>query len=153
MAGVLEQSDQDVFQRIFEEHWEHFKKHWPYFDCAQYNDAVAKMLGCGREVKYWYNDHKSKGKKIETILVFVFIGRMVQHIMPMRPGPKAFRGFAIMDYKPPKLLESGRMRLLREFVKSGKSLKGLIKWSERKMIRSVTGRVCLIPCFVLYVEP
>ena len=49
MAGVLEQRDQDVFQQIFEEHWEHFKKHRPYFDCAQYNDAVAKMLGCGRE--------------------------------------------------------------------------------------------------------
>ena len=49
MAGILEQRDQDVFQQIFEEHWEHFKKHRPYFDCAQYNDAVAKMLGCGRE--------------------------------------------------------------------------------------------------------
>ena len=36
----------------------------------------------GENVTYWYNDHQSKSKKVETVSVYVFIGRMVQHIMP-----------------------------------------------------------------------
>jgi len=36
----------------------------------------------GREVSYWYQDHKSKTQKCETIDVLTFIGRMVQHILP-----------------------------------------------------------------------
>lgn len=36
----------------------------------------------GQSVTYWYNDHETKSKKVETVSVFVFIGRMVQHIMP-----------------------------------------------------------------------
>ena len=36
----------------------------------------------GRTVTYWYQDHKTKSKKIEKVDVYTFIGRMVQHIMP-----------------------------------------------------------------------
>ena len=36
----------------------------------------------GRHVTYWYKDHETKKKKTETVSVFRFIGRMVQHIMP-----------------------------------------------------------------------
>jgi hypothetical protein len=36
----------------------------------------------GRTVTYWYKDHQTKSKKVETVDVNVFIGRMVQHIMP-----------------------------------------------------------------------
>jgi len=36
----------------------------------------------GRSVTYWYNDHKSKRRKVETVDVYTFIGRMVQHIPP-----------------------------------------------------------------------
>ena len=35
----------------------------------------------GKTVMYWYRDHKSKAKKVETVPVFTFIGRMVQHIL------------------------------------------------------------------------
>lgn len=35
----------------------------------------------GKIVTYWYRDHKSKVKKVETVPVFIFIGRMVQHIL------------------------------------------------------------------------
>ncbi len=33
------------------------------------------------QVTYWYNDHASKRRKVETVEVFTFIGRMVQHIL------------------------------------------------------------------------
>jgi hypothetical protein len=36
----------------------------------------------GKRVKYWYQDHKSGGRKMEEVDVFQFIGRMVQHILP-----------------------------------------------------------------------
>jgi Putative transposase len=36
----------------------------------------------GQQVRYWYNDHKTKRRQEETIPALVFIGRMVQHILP-----------------------------------------------------------------------
>ena len=36
----------------------------------------------GEYVTYWYNDHMTKSRKVETVEADVFIGRMVQHIMP-----------------------------------------------------------------------
>lgn len=33
-------------------------------------------------VTYWYQDHKTQARKVETVDVFTFIGRMVQHIFP-----------------------------------------------------------------------
>lgn len=36
----------------------------------------------GKTVTYWYNDHESKSKKVESVDVYTFIGRMVQHILP-----------------------------------------------------------------------
>jgi hypothetical protein len=36
----------------------------------------------GKQVKYWYNDHKSGKRKEEEVDVYKFIGRMVQHILP-----------------------------------------------------------------------
>jgi len=45
--------------------------------------AVGRILNYdGETVKYWYKDHQTKSKKVETIDVYTFIGRMVQHIMP-----------------------------------------------------------------------
>ncbi len=31
---------------------------------------------------YWYKDHKTKNRQVETISAEVFIGRMLQHILP-----------------------------------------------------------------------
>ncbi len=36
----------------------------------------------GQHVTYWYKDHKTKTKKVETVDALTFIGRMVQHILP-----------------------------------------------------------------------
>jgi len=45
--------------------------------------AVRRIIDYdGQNVTYWYNDHETKSKKTETVPVDVFIGRMVQHIMP-----------------------------------------------------------------------
>lgn len=45
--------------------------------------AVRRIVDYdGQRVTYWYQDHKSKSKKIEKVDVFTFIGRMVQHILP-----------------------------------------------------------------------
>ncbi len=44
--------------------------------------AVSRIIQYdGQMVTYWYRDHKTKKKKEETVPVFTFIGRMVQHIM------------------------------------------------------------------------
>ncbi len=48
-AGVFEQQDQGVFQQIFLDWWDEFKKKRPSYDTHQYNDPVSKMLGCGQE--------------------------------------------------------------------------------------------------------
>jgi len=45
--------------------------------------AVRRIISYdGQSVTYWYNDHMTKSKKVETVDVDVFLGRMVQHIMP-----------------------------------------------------------------------
>ena len=45
--------------------------------------AVRRIIEyTGSHVTYWYKDHKSKSKQVETVSVEVFIGRMVQHILP-----------------------------------------------------------------------
>jgi len=36
----------------------------------------------GREVRYWYNDHRTGKRTREKVDVLKFIGRMVQHILP-----------------------------------------------------------------------
>ena len=36
----------------------------------------------GENVRYWYQDHKTKAVQHETLPVLRFIGRMVQHILP-----------------------------------------------------------------------
>jgi len=45
--------------------------------------AVRRIISYdGINVTYWYNDHKTKNQKVETVSAEIFIGRMVQHIMP-----------------------------------------------------------------------
>jgi Putative transposase len=36
----------------------------------------------GQQVRYWYNDHKTKQRQEEEVSALTFIGRMVQHILP-----------------------------------------------------------------------
>ena len=48
-AGVFEKQEQGVFQQIFLDWWDEFKKKRPSYETSQYNDPVLKMLGCGQE--------------------------------------------------------------------------------------------------------
>ena len=36
----------------------------------------------GSQVTYWYNDHQTQAKKVDTVDALTFVGRMVQHILP-----------------------------------------------------------------------
>jgi hypothetical protein len=36
----------------------------------------------GQTVRYWYRDHKTHSIQHETVPVLIFIGRMIQHILP-----------------------------------------------------------------------
>ena len=45
--------------------------------------ALSRIIKyTGNEVTYWYNDHHTGKKVVETVSVMLFIGRMVQHILP-----------------------------------------------------------------------
>lgn len=45
--------------------------------------AIRRIVSCtGDKVTYWYNDHQTKAKEVVTVDVVIFIGRMVQHILP-----------------------------------------------------------------------
>lgn len=41
--------DKEIFQTIFIDHWDAFKKNHPRYDSPQYEVPVLKMLGCGKE--------------------------------------------------------------------------------------------------------
>ena len=41
--------DKAIFQTIFIDHWDSFKKSHPKYDSPQYDVPVRKMLGCGKE--------------------------------------------------------------------------------------------------------
>ena len=47
--GILKNEDKGVFQQIFLDWWDEFKKKRPSYETSQYNDPVLKMLGCGQE--------------------------------------------------------------------------------------------------------
>ena len=42
--------DKAIFQTIFIDHWDSFKKSHPKYDSPQYDVPVRKMLGCGKKV-------------------------------------------------------------------------------------------------------
>lgn len=45
--------------------------------------SIRRIKGYNQqEVTYWYKDHLTGKRKEETVSVFTFIGRMVQHILP-----------------------------------------------------------------------
>ena len=43
--------DWNVFQQIFVEHWDGFKRVYPRYDKPYYDGLVDKMLGCGKPEK------------------------------------------------------------------------------------------------------
>ena len=43
--------DWNLFQQIFVEHWDGFKRVYPRYDKRYYDELVDKMLGCGNPDK------------------------------------------------------------------------------------------------------
>ena len=82
--------------------------------------AVSRIVEYdGETVTYWYRDHKSKAKKVETVSVFTFIGRMVQHILTK--GFKRVRYYGLQATKS----FSKWCDIIKEGIcKIGKAIKG-----------------------------
>lgn len=45
----MEAVDRETFRRIFEEHWDAFRKRHASYATIYYEGVVQKMLGCGKE--------------------------------------------------------------------------------------------------------
>jgi len=50
--------DWNVFQQIFVEHWDGFKRVYPRYDQRYYDGLVDKMLGCGNPEKMGYSAYR-----------------------------------------------------------------------------------------------
>ncbi len=84
----------------------------------------------GEKVTYWYRDHVSKSKKRETVDVYTFIGRMVQHIFPK--GFQRIRYFGLQSTKK----FNKWCRVIKEGLKRiGRVIKGAYQIVERKRYR------------------
>ena len=74
----------------------------------------------GSEVTYWYNDHASKSKKVETVDVYTFIGRMVQHVFP-----KGFQRVRYYGLQATKTFSKWRDQILSSISRVKETLKGV----------------------------
>ncbi len=50
--------DWNLFQQIFVEHWDGFKRVYPRYDKRYYDARVDKMLGCGNPDKMGYTEYR-----------------------------------------------------------------------------------------------
>ncbi len=73
----------------------------------------------GKTVTYWYQDHETQSKKFETVDVYTFIGRMVQHIMP-----KNFHRVRYYGLESTKCFKKWREVISNGMKKMGKVIKG-----------------------------
>ena len=84
----------------------------------------------GQNVTYWYNDHKTNARKVETVEVDVFIGRMVQHIMP-----KGFQRVRYYGLQATKTFEKWS-EVMKKVMKSlGRGIKGTYQVVKAKKYR------------------
>jgi hypothetical protein len=102
--------------------------------------AVSRIVEYdGESVTYWYRDHESKTKKVETIPVFTFIGRMVQHIL--MKGFKRVRYYGLQATKSfskwCEIIKEG-IRKIGKAVKETYEIVSPKKYQER--YRDVTGK-------------
>ena len=84
----------------------------------------------GQQVCYWYNDHKTKRRQEETIPALVFIGRMVQHILP-----KGFHRIRYYGLHATCKAKKVRGVLQRVLVALGQALTGVYRIVARKTYR------------------
>jgi hypothetical protein len=107
--------------------------------------AVRRIVDYdGQTVTYWYQDHKSKSKKIEKVDVFTFIGRMVQHILPKWFQRVRYYGLeATKTFKRwGKVIQEGIKRIGR-MVKGAYQIVNVKKYRERyKEISGCDPMIC-----------
>ena len=93
--------------------------------------AVSRILNYdGHTVSYWYNDHKTKAKKVETVSVDVFIGRMVQHIMP-----KGFQRVRYYGLQATKTFKKWADVISKGINATGRAIKGTYQILKVKKYR------------------
>jgi len=97
----------------------------------------------GKEVTYWYKDHESKAKKVETVGVYTFMGRMVQHILP-----KGFQRVRYYGLQATKTYSKWRDVISEGVRRIGRLAKGayqiLSNKGYRERYKEVSGRDPLI---------
>jgi len=85
--------------------------------------AVRRIISYdGQFVTYWYNDHMTKSRKVETVDVDVFIGRMVQHIMP-----KGFQRVRYYGLQATKTLKKWSKTIRKGLQAMGRAVQGTYK--------------------------
>ena len=82
--------------------------------------AVRRIVDYdGFNVTYWYNDHKTKSRQVETVSAEVFIGRMVQHILP-----KGFQRIRYYGLQATKTFKKWANVILKGIKAIGRAVKG-----------------------------
>jgi len=93
----------------------------------------------GQKVTYWYRDHETKRKKFETVDVFTFIGRMVQHIFP-----KGFQRVRYFGLQATKTFKKWSEAIRKGLQRLGRVVKGAYQVvrskSYRERYKEVSGR-------------
>jgi len=84
----------------------------------------------GRTVTYWYRDHETKTKKLETVEVFTFIGRMVQHILP-----KGFQRVRYFGLQATKTFRKWAKAIRKGLQRIGRVVKGAYQVVRSKNYR------------------
>lgn len=93
----------------------------------------------GKEVTYWYRDHKTEKKEVVTVDVITFIGRMVEHILPK--GFKRIRYYGLQatkTFEKLKELVYKALNLIGRAIKEFRLVIGLKNYRER--YKKVSGK-------------
>tara|TARA_X000001036_G_C20638230_1_gene790068 strand:+ start:175 stop:1356 length:1182 start_codon:yes stop_codon:yes gene_type:complete len=85
----------------------------------------------GTHVTYWYKDHETRKRKTETVSVFKFIGRMVQHIVP-----KGFQRIRYYGLQATRSFKKWGVAIKEGLKKIGKVIKGAYQIIAFKNYRS-----------------
>ena len=106
--------------------------------------SVKRILDYdGQNVKYWYMDHETKSKKVETVPVFTFIGRMVQHIMV-----KSFQRIRYYGLQATKTFQKWKSIVQEGIRKIGEIVKDTYQIIASKTYRERYKKTSLIDPFI-----
>jgi hypothetical protein len=102
--------------------------------------AVRRIMNYdGKHVRYWYKDHETKARKVETVDVYTFIGRMVEHIFP-----KGFQRVRYYGLQATKTFSKWKEVIKKGLKRIGRVVKGAYQVVEKKTYRQrykeVSGR-------------